>query len=352
MAGKVVWHLLSNRWNSAITEYALSSALALANRGYRSIFSPLENSLAETRAKRKGLEIRSISDFSLKNLRRIKSLSREINADVCILYGGKETFIARFLNVKKKVRFFGHDLRKFYNIPGLFPLSFSHITKFLTPNAIIESQLKTFKVVCANVPLGLDEKLFQNCCHQLRNQKIVILGRFDPVKGHERAIRIFACLKKLWPSSLLRPILHIIGEKANLSQVELMSYIHKYNLKIEEDIIVTEERINNIYNILGQASVGMIPSLGSEHICRVAEEFLMVGTPVFVSGEGATEEVLFTGAGESYRGMTDEEAAHQLMNFIIQERSQSPNQRKERLKLASSNFSLENMGIKLEKFIF
>lgn len=352
VAGKVVWHLLSNRWNSAITEYALSAASALVKRGHRSIFSPLANSLAEGRAKAKGLEIRSVSDFSLKNLGELRRIDRELEAEVCILYGGSETFLARFLNVKNKIRFFGQDLRGFYKTPGVFNLSFSHITKFLTPNAIIENQLKTFKKNFANIPLGLEEKAFDSCSAAIRNQEIVILGRLDPIKGHEKAVRIFALLKKRWPSDRISPVLHIIGEKANLSQTDLINYIDKYQLKIGKDVLITEERVQNIYKVLGQAAIGWVPSLGSEHICRVAEEFLLVGTPIFVSGAGATEEVLFNDAGQSYRNKTDDEAAQQLVDFIIQSQGQSVQQRIGRVESAKTLFSLETMGKKLERFIF
>jgi hypothetical protein len=39
--GRVVWILCSNRWNSAITEYALSAARALKLSGWSVFFSGL-----------------------------------------------------------------------------------------------------------------------------------------------------------------------------------------------------------------------------------------------------------------------------------------------------------------------
>ena len=39
-----VWHLLSNRWNSAITEYAVSAVIANLQSGHEVFVSVLENS--------------------------------------------------------------------------------------------------------------------------------------------------------------------------------------------------------------------------------------------------------------------------------------------------------------------
>src|SRR5690606_765274 len=57
------WHLISNRWNSAITEYALNAARALSLKGADNLFSPLAGSPAEERAREYDLRVATFARF-------------------------------------------------------------------------------------------------------------------------------------------------------------------------------------------------------------------------------------------------------------------------------------------------
>lgn len=351
MGQKRIWHLLSNRWNSAITEYALSSAKALRKIGHKNFFTPLANSPAHKRSENSGLEIHPIKKFSLSELFELRKISKLVNADCIIVYGGPETFLARFLDHSHLCRFIGQSLNtNVLRIPFLFSSSYSHVKKFFVPNKIIYDQLeeKTQKPL-RKIALGIDG--FHYSPRSSLNSECIVLGRLDPVKGHEHILKIFSLVLKNWPKNVERPLLHIIGENANLDTGDLLKTAQLDSLVLGKDFKLTNQRVHDIQNILRHASVGIIPSLGSEHICRVAEEFLLLGTPIFVSGAGATEETLFEGAGDSYRDCDDNVAAQKLTNFIINSRKESPSQREQRALKASELFSLETMGRSLEEFI-
>jgi hypothetical protein len=97
-----VWHLISNRWYSAISEYALRSAIALDQIGCESLLSPLAHSPLHKKALDAGLAVDPTGSFaptpnSLRWLYR--SLSR-FNPDLIICYGGPESFLLHFLPKK------------------------------------------------------------------------------------------------------------------------------------------------------------------------------------------------------------------------------------------------------------
>lgn len=351
MTQKKIWHLISNRWNSAITEYALSSARALEKRGFKSIFTAIQNSPADRRAKGIGLETLPVLNFAFGELSHLKELSRNIGSDHVLLYGGPETFLSKFLGNRKYIRFFGQDLNaNLLRAPFLFSLSYSHVCKFITPNEIIASQIKQLgsSKLTRRILLGLEaSSVLRN---SLERVQLIVLGRLDPVKGHETILRIFSKMLKAWPYTHSKPVLHIIGEDANLSAKQFSGRVEELNLS--SDVLITNERVPDIHSVLKDACMGIIPSLGSEHICRVAEEFLLVGTPILVSGAGATEEVLFPGAGESYRGHSEELAAQQLLQCVLKARIESNSERESRASKARVLFSLETMGKNLEDFIF
>ncbi|MBI2603888.1 MAG: glycosyltransferase [Deltaproteobacteria bacterium] len=351
MADKTVWHLLSNRWNSAITEYALSAACAFETAGAHSIFSPLIGSPAEKRARGRGLETVPVESFSLASIPRLNTFLKERAPHKVFLYGGPETFLARFLHRKGLIRFYGQEVNStIYRIPHFFEMSTRHLETLLVPNQVIFNRLNSLapRRAVTKITLGLEVPKFRN---QERNNEIVIVGRLDPVKGHERAIQIFAKLLSLRGQDRVRPCLHVVGQAANLSVEAVKSCAKRYGLKWGEEIKLTETRVHNIAELMSKASVGMISSLGSEQICRVAQEFLLVGTPVFVSGAGATEEVLFDGAGGSYRGENDENAAGKLGNLFDVSYEESSIVRQERSRQASERFSLEVMGRQLVDLI-
>jgi glycosyltransferase involved in cell wall biosynthesis len=351
MEQKLVWHVISNRWNSAITEYALSAARALERKGYRNVFSALKNSPADKRAEEYGLETLPFDDFAIQNVQNFRSKSAFLGRKSVLLYGGPETFLSRFIPDKNLLRFFGQTLNtSLMNVPGLFSLSYSHISKFFVPNSFLLKKIsERSKKKIKKIDLGLEIKNL-NFDDVRKNNELVVLGRLDPVKGHEHIIKIFKNVLRLWPTTLEKPVLHIIGESANLSSEDIKKWISENKLK--DDVIFTNHRVENISNVMRCADIGIIPSLGSEHICRVAEEFLLSGTPIFVSGAGATEETLFKGAGESYRDLNDEEASQKLLSFILRTRDEDASVRKKRSDQAKELFSLETMGKNLENFIF
>ncbi len=347
MKSKIIWHLISNRWNSAITEYALSTARALEIRSHKNIVTGIKGLAADNRSKELGVKTFAVEDFSLKTLKTLRDYAKKLNPDVIFLYGGNETFLAKFLQKKICVRFFGQELNTRLSFLNAF--SYSHVDRFLVPNSFLFKEVADLAInkPLKKVLLGLKTHSVKE---EARNNEIILLGRLDAVKGHEIIIRIFSKMLKHFSNE--KPLLHIIGQDANLSADDIKLFAEKNNLKLGSDLILTNQRVHDIDQYLKNATMGLISSLGSEQICRVAEEFLLLGTPIFVSGAGATEEVLFKGAGETYKGLSEEEIALQWKDFFLRSVNECSEIREERASKAKELFSLESMGEALEDFIF
>lgn len=112
-----------------------------------------------------------------------------------------------------------------------------------------------------------------------------IVGRFDPIKGHEKLIRAVA---ELYHGGRKNIRLLIAGFDA-VSKTENIEKMIAES-KIEEITKITgfREDIADIYNAL---DVCVISSLGSEAICRVGLEAMACGVPIITSDTGVLPEI-------------------------------------------------------------
>lgn len=351
---RVAWILCSNRWNSAITEYALSTARALRLRGWTVFFSGLVDSPAEQRARAYDLPGDSFAQFGLSEVRRLRRLQKSIRADAVFLFGGPETFLARFLPGVLRLRFRGQDKDMVEQLPPLKNrLNVQHCMALLVPAKALQERFQAIlhQPVHA-ITLGIDTGQFffhPESFAVERRPTLRILGRLDPIKGHQAFFGIFRQMLHLWPKNRALPFLEIIGQPANISPETLRRFAADYRLREGEDWRLLSERMSSLSEVMSATDLAVIPSLGSEVICRVAEEFSLCGVPLFVSGVGSLEEVLVQRSfGSSYRNFGEERAATLLAENLWQAAQEKASQRQARADAARRLFSLEAMGEQLD----
>jgi glycosyltransferase involved in cell wall biosynthesis len=82
-------------------------------------------------------------------------------------------------------------------------------------------------------------------------------------------------------------------------------------------LLILDERVRDVFVWMRQSSFGLIPSLDSEVICRVAVEFLQQGTPVVSSRAGALAEVLPPSCALLYEEGEARALAHALEKALV-----------------------------------
>ncbi|NBX16894.1 MAG: glycosyltransferase [Proteobacteria bacterium] len=138
---------------------------------------------------------------------------------------------------------------------------------------------------------------------------LTVVGRYDPVKGHQQTIEALAAADfKNWLRQNQWMQVVFIGESQNVSAISLYELACRTfavkGIELSESrrlvevpekrirLLIIDERVRDVAVWMRQSSFGLIPSLGSEVICRVAVEFLQQGTPLVSSNAGALSEVL------------------------------------------------------------
>ena len=353
---KKVWHLCSNRWNSAVTEYCLSTNRSLELAGWSNLLTALEAKPCAERANSYGLAVKTVTSFKLSALFQLLSIYRDFRPDLIIVYGGPETFLSKFFVGTPVVRFRGLD-RDFQEPPKplSYKLSQSHIRAVIAPSQTLAHKFKGLQKICGSVTLGVDTQKFHFDSSSYENQKrpvLTILGRLDPVKGHGAFFLWFSLLLRSWPEGTPKPLLKIIGEAANVSEEHLKGFAEDVGLVLGDDWLFINERLDDIAQELSSCHVGVICSQGSEVICRVAEEFLLCGAPIFVSGVGSLEDCLYdSDAGLSYRDLPGNEAVEALKSLLLASFNESTEARESRALRSKCHFSMEAMGSSLDQFL-
>lgn len=319
-------------------------------QGYDALFTPLAGSPAEARAKQY-LLVEALPRFSPLELPQALKISAQVRPDLIIAYGGPEMLLAQLLKRSTGARiwrFRGQEMAE-PSVIGGFKHKLSHvgIDRILTPSIKLARAIERLdpNTPVAPLQLGVDTtKFWRRPVSPASRPELMILGRLDPVKGHQKAIRMTARLIRAWPKDLPKPCLHVVGEPANLSATHLEHWAKAEGLQVGEDVLLTVRRVPDIAQLLSRATLGWVPSLGSEIICRVAEEFLVCGTPIAVSGVGSLDETLFEGAGFSYGGMSEEQASEVVAAWIRASLQEGEAAKVRRAAEARARFSLAAMG--------
>ena len=343
-----IMHIVSNRWNSAICEYAVSSALAHKLLGHDVTCVGLGG--APYLKRTQSMNTAAVKSFSPMGWSSLKAVFLKVKPDLVVTYGGPETTLASFCPSPTYgiIRVRGNDVPRANSIDALFhELSHTKIKVLVTPSRKMAEDLKKIsKIPTEFIQIGLDEASFvlSSTWTKQTTPELLIFGRFDPIKGHENFMKIFKRLLDLWETPN-KPRLKIVGLPANLSTEEMRGACLRQGLMVGRDVEIISEKISDVPKLLSSVTLGVVSSLGSELICRVAEEFLMCGTPVFLSGVGSLEETLCeSGFGNSYKDLADDDAALKLKECLTAYASESPEVRRERSVLAAKHFSIAAMG--------
>lgn len=270
-------------WNSGLASYAFDQALALRGAGHDVAFACPEDSAAMEFARRE--DFKSAAIPGRKDTLRLpqavlalRALARETSADVVCAHTGRTQTLALFLGlplvrVKADVRRPSSGLT--FSRVGRTIAASSYIAGLYARAGLDMSRVSVIRqgiALPALVPPPGGEPL-----------KVGILGRLDPVKGHEVFLKAAARLL----SSGVRAEFHVAGGEANVKYSDLLKLAEDLEI---EDSVVFHGRVGDPLAFITSCDVGVVASLGSEAVSRAALEWLAAGRPLVSTPAGSLPE--------------------------------------------------------------
>ncbi len=195
-----------------------------------------------------------------------------------------------------------------------------------TGQVVLERILKTIEVPRDKqnvIYYPIDRPQLPPCVHYAKefgipgdHRTLAIVGRISPVKGHDLLLKSFRLLKQRLPLTTLL----VLHKSADPQSAELQALQEKSKkLGIQSQIRFIGLR-KDIRSIMKFVDVGVISSLDSELICRVAVEFFSVGTPVIAPPTGCLPEIIKNGVnGIVTKAATAEELCEALRKILEEE---------------------------------
>jgi glycosyltransferase involved in cell wall biosynthesis len=302
--------LINVRWYNACAYYAVSLASALRQRGHKVIVAGDPSSPPLLKAKALGLSVYEHLSLSYTspwmvayNVKRMRDLIEREGIDVINAHRGEGHLVAALTKKLLKravplVRTRG-DVRapksSFLNRYLNRTLTDKVVTtcEVLRESYIEDLQMPEEKVT--TVPVGVDSDVFSpresdttwkgRLSIPEGNQVVGIVGRLSPVKGHQYFIQAADHVLKRLPCVTFI----ICGENAQISAQQLKEVVRGRNI---EESFRFLGRVKDIREIISVFDVGVVPSVGSETICRVALEYMSMGKPVVGTKVNAIPEVV------------------------------------------------------------
>lgn len=304
-------HLINVRWFNATAWYSLRLVERGLMTGDKVAVAGLPDSPVIKKAKELGVKTLEAPFTSnnffefFKNLKKIHKLIDEIDADALVCHRGEMFWIIAldkfiFKRKYKLIRVRGDVRPPTKDIFSKFTHNIvcSHI---ITSAEFIRKQfiekVKTNINHVDTVYGGVNTDVFYKDDEKRRKARLAynftdsdyvvsVVGRFDPVKGHEVFLKACGIAYK---NGLKELKIILAGFPENISLDEMNKMVEDNGL---EEITFITGKVPDITEIMNMSDLGVISSLGSEAICRVAMEFMACGVPVISSNAGVLPEML------------------------------------------------------------
>ncbi len=294
----------SVRWYNASAHYALHLARALRKTGIRAVIFGIPGSPIIEKAREEGIPV--IDDINLmkknplsyiKNIFKFRTRIKKYQFDLINPHLSRDHTFA-FISLPRQklpvVRTRTDSIEPKNNIFNrlFYSISCRHL---VVSSKFMASRIKNLdiKKKISVIPLDMDFKKFANYkpAEKLRTKlkipegQIVIAfaGRLDKIKGVEYFINSYPFLKSKEKVHFL-----ISGEEINISAENLKRIAGCSGFKNISII----EKADDIREILSVTDIGVIPSIGSEAICRIALEMLSFGIPVIGTNINSIPETI------------------------------------------------------------
>ena len=332
------------RWWNAEAAYAATLARELLNAGHKVWVLTLPNSLNETKLRSWNLPI--ITDIPLSSsnpwqlwqaYRRLQSLIEEQQIQVVNAHRSEGFPLLVLLRQRLKsfalIRTRGttRPLRDHWLNRKLHE---DWIESVIVPAQVIASQLRQvlnlpserLQVIYYPVnPSSIDsqgeseaQQSRLECLDRLgipRQCRVIgIVGRIRPVKGQRILLKSFATLRKRFPDTVLLMLYRDTNETEAEWQGLLQDLVES---NLQQSVYLYGYR-EDVLEIMRHTDIGVVSSVDSEVICRVAVEFFSVGTPVVAFPTGALPEIIQDGVTGRIAKDKSAEALAEILEWMLE----------------------------------
>jgi len=290
--------VLDERWDSALTDLGVKIASVLKGEVACAV---LKDSPAEKKCKERGIKTFYIKDprkgLPLAPFLSLKRVLETFRPRVVLTVRGDEMLFSALLKRRFLFRLYRlHGEAK--GVKDSLPNRLLH-ERFV--DGVILSSLRLVNPVVRKLPKlfvrgAVDTRVFrfsEEGRRKVRRELKVgsellfgVVGRLDPVKGHEVFLKALSLLKRKG----LKFKAVIVGEEKNVKLGKLLELSRE--LSLSKEVTFIPERREDIADIMSAVDVGVVPSVGSEMIARVPLEFMACRKPVVVSNVGVLPEIV------------------------------------------------------------
>ena len=332
------------RWWNAEAAYAATLARELLNAGHKVWVLTLPNSLNETKLRNWNLPI--ITDIPLSSsnpwqlwraYRRLQSLIEE--QQIQIVNAHRSEGFPLLVLLRQRLKSFAlirtrgttRPLRDHWLNRKLYE---DWIESVIVPAQVIASQLRQIlnlpserlQVIYYPVnPSSIDsqgeseaQQSRLECLDRLgipRQCRVIgIVGRIRPVKGQRILLKSFATLRKRFPDIVLLMLYRDTNETEAEWQGLLQDLVES---NLQQSVYLYGYR-EDVLEIMRHTDIGVVSSVDSEVICRVAVEFFSVGKPVIAFPTGALPEIIQDGVTGRIAKDKSAEALAEILEWMLE----------------------------------
>ena len=332
------------RWWNAEAAYAAILARELLNAGHKAWVLTLPNSLNETKLRNWNLPI--ITDIPLSSsnpwqlwraYRRLQSLIEE--QQIQIVNAHRSEGFPLLVLLRQRLKSFAlirtrgttRPLRDHWLNRKLHE---DWIESVIVPAQVIASQLRQtlnlpserlqviyYPVNPSTIGVKEESEAQQSrleCLDRLGIPKhcrvIGIVGRIRPVKGQRILLKSFATLRKRFPDIVLLMLYRDTNETEAEWQGLLQDLVES---NLQQSVYLYGYR-EDVLEIMRHTDIGVVSSVDSEVICRVAVEFFSVGKPVIAFPTGALPEIIQDGVTGRIAKDKSAEALAEALEWMLE----------------------------------
>ena len=332
------------RWWNAEAAYAATLARELLHAGHKVWVLTLPNSLNETKLRNWNLPI--ITDIPLSSsnpwrlwraYQRLKSLIEE--QQIQIVNAHRSEGFPLLVLLRQRLKSFAlirtrgttRPLRDHWLNRRLHE---DWIESVIVPAQVIASQLRQvlnlpperlhviyYPVNPSIIGVKGESEAQQSrleCLDRLgipKHRRVIgIVGRIRPVKGQRILLKSFVTLRKRFPGIVLLMLYRDTSETEAEWQGLLQDLVES---NLQQSVYLYGYR-EDVQEIMRHIDIGVVSSIDSEVICRVAVEFFSVGTPVVAFPTGALPEIIQDGFTGRIAKDKSAEALAEILEWMLE----------------------------------